>query len=120
MATLIFDNQNAVSKYFTEGLLPSLPIQAKDSIDVSDDLIQFCHKMPEIKLSNKDKQSPHGKLVVEKISEEGRISDFIKLWRTNFLTSMDPKFLPLGWRVEHTIERSFGVHSKFNKKEDEA
>jgi hypothetical protein len=50
---------------------------------------------------------------------EGKISDFIKLWRTNFLQSMEPKFLPLGWRVDHTIERSFGLHSKFSKKNDE-
>jgi hypothetical protein len=28
---------------------------------------------------------------------------------------MEPKYLPHGWRVEHTIERSFGEHSKFNK-----
>ena len=54
--------------------------------------------------------------MVDKILEEDRISDFIKLWRTHFLKSMEPKFLPLGWSVDHTIERSFGVFSKFSAK----
>ena len=71
--------------------------------------------MPEIKLTNKDRQNPHGKQVVDIIQSEDRMSDFVKLWRTNFLQSMEPKYLPLGWRVEHTVERSFGAHSKFNK-----
>jgi hypothetical protein len=28
---------------------------------------------------------------------------------------MKPQNLPYGWRVEHTIGRTFGAHSKFNK-----
>jgi cation-transporting P-type ATPase D len=77
--------------------------------------------MPQQKVSNKERQNPHGKLVVEKVMAEGaaRIGEFIKLWRTNFMNSMQPKFLPLGWSIDHTIERSFGLHSKFKKKEGE-
>lgn len=44
-----------------------------------------------------------------------RLGEFIRLWRSNFLQSMEPKYLPLGWRVDHTIERSFGKESVFNK-----
>ena len=118
LATVVFENQAALAMHAKLEHLPPLPIASKEDIEVTDALIQFCYKMPEIKLSNKDKQSPHGKIVVEQISKEGKISEFIKLWRTNFLTAMEPKYLPLGWRVEHTVERSFGVHSKFNKKEE--
>ena len=74
--------------------------------------------MPLLKLSNRDKQNPHGKFVVEMVSQndpqEG-LANFIKLWRLNFLESMKPQNLPYGWRVEHTIGRTFGAHSKFNK-----
>ena len=32
---------------------------------------------------------------------------------------MEPQHLPQGWRVEHRIARTFGVHSKFGKEDDE-
>ena len=47
------------------------------------------------------------------------MGDFIKLWRANFLKNMNPRYLPTGWRIDHTIERSFGIYSKFNRKEGE-
>lgn len=53
--------------------------------------------------------------MIECEQDTKRLGDFIKLWRSNFLESMQPKFLPLGWRVDHTIERSFGKDSVFNK-----
>jgi len=49
--------------------------------------------------------------------EEGTISDFIKLWRKNFLEN-DIKHLPEGWRVDHKIFRNFGEHSQFANDKD--
>jgi len=61
--------------------------------------------------------NPHGKYIVDFVSQSGfeGLGDFIKLWRSNFIDGMQPKYLPQGWRVDHTVERSFGAHSKFNK-----
>jgi hypothetical protein len=40
------------------------------------------------------------------------------MWRTHFLENNDTKYLPKGWRVDHKMERNFGEHSVFNKKDD--
>lgn len=87
---------------------------------MTDSLINFCYHMPQLKLSNRDRLNPHGKTIVDLLlSDEtptyDSLGEFIKLWRVNFISGMEPKYLPSGWRVEHTIERSFGAHSKFNK-----
>jgi hypothetical protein len=55
LANLIFENQTALANHLKSDHLPPLPIAAKEDIAVTDALIQFCYKMPEIKLSNKDK-----------------------------------------------------------------
>ena len=47
--------------------------------------------------------------------KEAKLGDLIRLWRQNFIESMNPKYLPKGWSVEHTIDRSFGQNSIFNK-----
>jgi hypothetical protein len=55
----------------------------------------------------------HGKVLIEKMGGEGKIPEFIKMWRQFFLDSMEPKFLPNNWSVTHSIERSFGKKSRF-------
>ena len=57
-------------------------------------MLDFFHKMPSVKLSNKDKMNPHGKMIVDIIEKEDKIAEFIKLWRTNFLKGSNPKYLP--------------------------
>ena len=110
VVTLITDNWHAISQLIPPDLIPD-----PHNIEMTEPLISFCVKMPELKLTNQDRKNPHGIQIVEIMKKEDRLSDFIKLWRTNFLQSMEPQFLPMGWRIEHTVERSFGVHSKFNK-----
>jgi hypothetical protein len=65
-----------------------------------------------VKMTNKEKLSPHGKEVIDQILEEGTIGDFIKGWRKNFLEN-EIKFLPDGWRIDHKIFRNFGEHSQY-------
>jgi hypothetical protein len=43
------------------------------------------------------------------------LGNFIKLWRSNFVEAMNPQHLPYGWRIEHTVGRTFGTNSIFNK-----
>ena len=78
------------------------------------DLLTFCYGIGPQKLTNKDKHNPHGKKIIEIFQENDNLNDFIKLWRQHFLDNNDVKFLPVGWRVDHKIERQFGAHSKFS------
>lgn len=73
--------------------------------EVTDPLINFCNSMPQLKLTNRDRLNPHGKQVVDIVSQEGLegLGEFIKIWRINFIESMQPKYLPSGWRVDHTV-----------------
>jgi hypothetical protein len=31
------------------------------------------------------------------------VEKFIKMWRTHFVETIKPKFLPRGWNIEHKI-----------------
>jgi hypothetical protein len=48
-----------------------------------------------------DKYSPHGLKVVAHMLENGGLLQFEKMWRSNFVTTMHPKFLPHKWSVDH-------------------
>jgi len=43
--------------------------------------------MPQLKLSNRDRLNPHGKTIVDIVSQTGLegLGEFIKLWRSNFI-----------------------------------
>ena len=64
-------------------------------------------------MTNKDKLNPHGKQVVDKVVAAGESHNFIRKFRQHFQDTMQPKFLPEGWNVNHKIFRDFGEHSKF-------
>ena len=68
--------------------------------------------------SNK-KRNLHGKVLIEKLGGDDSIPEFIKLWRKHFLETMNPKYLPNNWSINHSIERSFGTLSRFYTKQDE-
>ena len=52
---------------------------------LSDVVIEYCSNMAQWKLTNQQKLNPHGKHVVECIEKEGKLAEFIKQWRSNFL-----------------------------------
>ena len=88
------------------------------------DLFKYCNQASfrPIRLSNCQKTNPHGEKVIAEImklskddADFSRLEDFIRLWRSDFLEGMKPKFLPKGWNVEHKMQRSFGEKSVFNK-----
>ncbi|EDO46953.1 predicted protein, partial [Nematostella vectensis] len=47
----------------------------------------------------------HGEEVVKRVRELGKLLDFEKLWRRNFVDSMNPQYLPEFWSVNHRYEK---------------
>ena len=46
----------------------------------------------------------HGFEVVKKVCAEGKLLEFEKMWREHFVDTMQPKFLPPLWSVDHRHE----------------
>jgi hypothetical protein len=49
-------------------------------------------------------QYDHGYHVVQKLNNEEKIEDFVKLWRNHFIDTMQPKYMPTGWSVDFRIK----------------
>ena len=48
---------------------------------------------------------PHGKKVVEHFTANKGVLELEKRWRQHFLDTMNPRFLPPLWSVDHQQER---------------
>lgn len=70
-------------------------------------------KIDKITLTSNKRKNLHGKYILEKLGGDEAIPEFIRMWRKNFLDTMQPKFLPNNWSIDHSIERTFGVNSRF-------
>lgn len=46
----------------------------------------------------------HGYHVVKKLDTEDKIEEFVKLWRTHFIETMNPMFMPNGWSIDFRIK----------------
>ena len=46
----------------------------------------------------------HGFEVVKRVCAEGKLLEFEKMWRKHFVDTMQPKFLPPLWSVDHRHE----------------
>lgn len=46
----------------------------------------------------------HGYHVAQKLDTEDKIEEFVKLWRTHFIETMQPKFMPYGWSIDFRIK----------------
>lgn len=49
---------------------------------------------------NQRKYYDHGYHVVSKLDTDEKLVEFIKLWRTHFIETMKPKFMPTGWSID--------------------
>ena len=56
-----------------------------------------------------DDYKTHGQLVIEKTED---IEGFTSMWRSYFLTSMEPEHLPRGWCVNHRVQQPPTVEAK--------
>lgn len=46
---------------------------------------------------------PFEQAVVERIKKEGKVVEFVRRWRENFVKTMKPKFLPKYWSIDHPL-----------------
>ena len=48
---------------------------------------------------------PHGKKVVEHyMKQDGGLLKLVKMWRQQFIETMEPKYLPDFWSIDHNPE----------------
>ena len=67
--------------------------------EITEDMLQLAATMS-IKKLNCDYKS-HGEEVVKKVFAEGKLLEFEKAWRQHFLDTMNPRYLPPFWSVDH-------------------
>lgn len=46
----------------------------------------------------------HGYHVVQKLDTEEKMTEFVKLWRTHFIETMKPEFMPNGWSIDFRVK----------------
>lgn len=58
-----------------------------------------------VKVENRNFQGLHGERVVRSVISEGKLPEFVRLWRRHFLEYMQPKYLPAMWSVDHNLHK---------------
>jgi len=53
---------------------------------------------------NNRQQYDHGYHMIKKLDTEKKIMGFVKLWRTHFIETMKPEYMPNGWSVDFRIK----------------
>lgn len=53
------------------------------------------------KTNNKKNYIKHSEIIYENIKHD--IQSFVELWRNHFITSMIPKFMPVGWEIKRKV-----------------
>ncbi|XP_068759380.1 exonuclease 3'-5' domain-containing protein 2-like isoform X3 [Montipora capricornis] len=59
----------------------------------------------------------HGREVVKRVREEGKLLEFEKMWRKHFVDTMHPKYLPPLWSVDHrheALKEKLGVSDQYS------
>ena len=46
----------------------------------------------------------HGYHVVKKLDTHEKIVEFVTMWRTHFVETMNPQFMPLGWSIDFRVK----------------
>jgi len=46
----------------------------------------------------------HGYHVVQKLDTDKKIMEFVRLWRTHFIETMKPQFMPVGWSIDFRMK----------------
>jgi hypothetical protein len=46
----------------------------------------------------------HGYHVVQKLDNDEKMGEFVKIWRKHFINTMKPKFMPKGWSIDFRVK----------------
>jgi hypothetical protein len=46
----------------------------------------------------------HGYHVVSKLDTHEKLEEFVKMWRTHFIETMEPQYMPVGWSVDFRVK----------------
>ena len=68
-------------------------------------LLKEQHIKEQYEFKQKHRQEyDHGYHVVQKLDTEEKMGEFVRLWRTHFIDTMQPKFMPNGWSIDFRIK----------------
>lgn len=68
-------------------------------------LLKEVHQKEQYEFKQNHRQEyDHGYHVVQKLIDEDSIEEFVKLWRTHFINTMKPKFMPIGWSIDFRVK----------------
>jgi hypothetical protein len=52
------------------------------------------------------KTESHGQIIVNKLIETNKIQEFVEMWRSNFIETMQPKYMPKYWDIYRPVEKT--------------
>lgn len=55
---------------------------------------------------SKKKFYDHSYHVVQKLDTEEKLEEFVKLWRTHFIETTNPQYMPQGWSIDFKVKRN--------------
>jgi hypothetical protein len=64
---------------------------------------KFTNEFADFKETHQDKYD-HGYHVVQQLDTHEKIKDFVFRWRTHFIKTMNPPYMPEGWRVDFRVK----------------
>lgn len=64
---------------------------------------EYIKKQNEFKLNHRQEYD-HGYHIIKKLNTEKKMIEFVELWRTHFIETMKPKFMPDGWSINFRIK----------------
>jgi cation-transporting P-type ATPase D len=109
--------RKAIRRWIAQGRENALPTALLQELDTSG--TEGCNSGVDVR--DGMGHSWHGQLVVETAYKQGgddALSQLCALFRQAFIDALNPKYLPAGWKVEHTAPRTFGEHSIYHEDED--
>ncbi|KAH7623572.1 putative Protein RRP6-like 3 [Nannochloris sp. 'desiccata'] len=105
--------RKAIRRWIAQGHEDKLPLALLQELQMSG--TEGCNSSIDIR--DGMGHSWHGQQVVKAALEQGGDDALSKLcarFRQAFIEALNPKYLPAGWKVDHTAPRTFGEHSIYN------
>jgi cation-transporting P-type ATPase D len=109
--------RKAIRRWIAQGHKDELPLALLKELEMSG--TEGCNSSIDIR--DGMGHSWHGQKVVEAALEQGgddALSNLCARFRQAFIEALQPKYLPAGWKVNHTAPRTFGQHSIYTNSAD--